>query len=99
MSTVYNLEDAIQKMPAVLEDVENLINTEIPNVITALEEGGKEVGAQSLIDDCNSAIQQLEALKDLIQQLLGEEGDSVTNATLYGAFAAMKKMQATLNGD
>lgn len=97
MSATYNLDDLIAKMPGEIESIEEVINSIIPNTCARLEELGKEVGAQQVIDDMAAIITSLGGLSDALKQILGEEGDSIQTATMYGELACAKKMNAALN--
>lgn len=97
MSATYNLDDLIAKMPGEIESVEEVITSIIPNASARLEELGKEVGAQQVIDDMAAASQSLSGLIDAIKQILGEVGDSIQTATMQGELACAKKMNAALN--
>lgn len=98
MDTTYNFEEAKAKLPAAIESYEQLIHTTIPNYKDRIMECAKSVNAKVLTEACEALCTTLDGTADLIKQMLGEEGDSVTTATLYGELAAAKKMDAALNG-
>ncbi len=99
MSATYNLEEVKAKLPPAIESMETLVNTTIPNMVERARELAKEVGAQQVIDDTEALATTMgEGLTNLLKQMTGEEGDSITTATMHGELAAAKKMDATLNG-
>lgn len=99
MSTTYNLEEVKAKLPPAIEEMENLIGNTIPNMVERARELSKEVGAQQVIDDVEAmAVTMGEGLTSLLRQMVGEEGDSITTATMYGQLAAANKMDSALNG-
>ena len=98
MSATYNLEDAKARLPGAIEEVSQLISTTIPQMQDRARECAKDVGAQQVIDDVEALCTTLDGLCELLKQILGEEGDSVTTASLHGELASAKKMDAALNG-
>lgn len=99
MSTNYNLEEVMAKLPPAIEEMNTLTNTTIPNMVDRAREIAKDVGAQQVIDDIEAlAVTLGEGLTDLLKQMVGEEGDSVTTATMCGELASARKMNAALNG-
>lgn len=97
MSTTYNLEEAKAKLPVAIEEVHELLTVTIPSFQDRARECAKDVAAQQVIDDVEALCTTLDGLKDLIKQILGEEGDSVQTASLHGELASARKMDAALN--
>ncbi len=98
MSVTYNLEEAKARLPGAIQELEQVINVDLVNAQETARECAKQVGAKQVIDDVEAMCVCLEAERNLLKQMLGEEGDSVTTATLQGELASAKKMDATLNG-
>lgn len=96
--TNYNLEEALAKLPPAIEEGNQLGSTIITQMQDRLRDIAKRVGAQQVIDDVETLCVTLDGLRDLVHQITGEDGDSVTTATLCGELASARKMNSALNG-
>lgn len=98
MSTTYDLEAAKAKIPPAIEELQQLITQYIPSMQDRARECAKEVGAQQVIDDVEAMCITFDGVIDLLKQILGEEGDSVTTGSMYGALHYAKQTDSILNG-
>ena len=94
----YNLEEAIQKIPLSIEEVTGLKDQQLPAFADQVRDIAKDVGSDQLTHDCEALCTTLEGMRNLTQQMLGEEGDSVATATMHGLLASAKNLNVTLNG-
>lgn len=93
-----DLEAALAKLPPAIEESERVITQAIPRVNELIRETCKEVGAQELIRAGEAAVVTVEGVNEMYKEMVGQEGDSVTTGSGYGALAYAKKQDRVLNG-
>lgn len=98
MSYGYDLEAAKAKLPSVIDEVENFVGQTCNARKDSIMEAAKAVNADKLTKICEQACEAIDATSKAFRDLMGADGDSVTQATLHGMLASVKKMDEALNG-
>lgn len=80
----YNAEEAKAAILAVLPEVEDMINREIPASQDLMEEIAKKTNVGPLIRAAATAREDLDGLIAMIKQIVGEPGDTSDTGTVYG---------------
>lgn len=94
----YDLEAAKSKLPPAIDEVETFINQTCNARKDVIMDAAKVVNADKLTKICEQACAAVDATAQAFKDLLGADGDSVTQATLHGMLASVKKMDEALNG-
>lgn len=94
----YNPEEAIQKIPAAIEAGEELVGPIATKTKDILADTAKTVNAATLTKICDMMSEAVDSTMALVRSVLGEDGDTMSNGTVYGALKGAKDMDAALNG-
>ncbi len=94
-----DLEAALVALPPAIEEAVRVTGPAAQNAVQVMRDTAKEVGAQVLIKETETACLAIESIVSLYKELIGEEGDSVTTGSAYGLLASCKKQDAVLNGN
>ena len=98
MAYEFDLEKVISFLPGAIEDMQNFCNVKVPNSTTAMMDIAKECNTPQVTKDVEYANKSLSELCKMLKSLVGEEGDSVTEGTLFGALSAAEKIQKATGG-
>lgn len=98
MAFTHDLETAKVKYPQAIDALVDVADKKIPKDKDLLDEASKEAGAAKLTKLCGECSAVLDAMHDMIHKLVGEDGDSALNGTMYGGVSYIKKTDEAMNG-
>lgn len=98
MAYNYDLEAALQKTPPAIEAVSAFTEQRIPAVIDSVQDLAKMVNADKLTKVVNSLCDAVTASQTMYREVLGAEGDTMHDGTLYGELKGAKDMDSAMNG-
>lgn len=98
MGQTVDLEAAKTKLPPAIDEMEQLCTTLIEQAKNQIAEVGKEINSQKIINAGAICIAQLEGFQKNLREVLGEDGDRASQATMRGQLASVKAMDEQFNG-
>lgn len=97
MGTTYDVDLALERSKVAFEKVDDL-KSKMAKQYETVEASTTESGAKTFIDMGNGWIDLLKSLMKVLEELVGADGDSAGDTTLYGLVKTAKTIDETMNG-
>ena len=91
----YN-SDAIPKVEAATDAIEDYANATMPKIITFIEEIADQSGSKKFKDNVASLRETTDAFKKTLLEFCGEPGDKMDSGTLHGYNTGARKLAEVL---
>lgn len=96
MSFSYNFEESKQKLTAARDEAEEAVAKWAGSYKDMIRDCAATVNAPTFTSMAEKACTNIDACVVLFKDLIGEEGDEATNATVYGAIKFVQRGAAAM---